>query len=130
MIAKNRILNSSDALDCKEIAKDIKDYDKDRWNANAKELCYEGIKQKFKQNPDLKNYLLDTGTKTLVEGSYDNVWGTGEPLSSKDCLNTTKWKSVGILGCILMKIRDSTYEGAMAAVDTESNEETTVQIDA
>ena len=52
--------------------------------------------RKFEQNECLKNYLLDTGNKTLVEGSYDNVWGTGEPLSSKECLNPTKWSSVGI----------------------------------
>ena len=122
-IAQNRILNSSDPLDCKEIAKDIKDYDKDKWNADAEEICYEGIRRKFEQNEMLKNYLLDTGNKTLVEGSYDNVWGTGQPLSSKDCLNPTKWKSVGILGRILMKIRDTTYESAIGAVAAEAPDE-------
>ena len=96
--------------------KDIKDYDKNKWNADAEEICYEGIRQKFEQNANLKNYLLDTGNKTLVEGSYDDVWGTGQPLSSKDCLNPTKWPSVGILGRILMRIRDSTYESAIGAV--------------
>ena len=109
-IAQNRIMNSSDPLDCKEIAKDIKDYDKDKWNREAEAICYEGIREKFVQNAELKNFLMDTGNKTLVEGSYDNVWGTGEPLSSKECLNPLKWTSVGILGRILMKIRDTTYE--------------------
>ena len=33
-----------------------------------------------------------------------------KPLGSEDSLNPTKWKSIGILGRILMKIRDSTYE--------------------
>ena len=121
-VAQNRILNSSDLLDSKEIAKDIKDFDKDMWNADAEEICYEGIRQKFEQNDILKNYLLDTGNKTLVEGSYDNVWGTGEPLSSKDCLNPTKWASVGILGRILMKIRDTTYEAAIDAIAVETPE--------
>ena len=45
-----------------------------------------------------------------MEVSYDNVWGTGIPLGNVDSLNPTKWKSIGILGKILMKIRDSTYE--------------------
>ena len=62
---------------------------------------------------------MDTGNKTLVEGSYDNVWGTGEPLSSKECLNPLKWSSVGILGRILMKIRDTTYETDIGAVAAE-----------
>ena len=118
-ITQNRIMNSSDPLDCKEIAKDIKDYDKDRWNREAETICYEGIREKFEQNEELKNFLLDTGNKTLVEGSYDNVWGAGEPLSSKECLNPLKWSSVGILGRILMKIRDTTYETDIGAVAAE-----------
>ena len=49
--------------------------------------------------------LLDTGEKTLVEASYDEAWGTGQHLGSRDCLTKSKWKSIGILGRILMRIR-------------------------
>ena len=94
---------------------DIANFNKDEWNKSAENLCYEGIRQKFVQNPHLHNYLLDTGTKTLVEASYNNVWGTGKPLGSEDSLNPTKWKSIGILGRILMRIRDTTYEGSTPA---------------
>ena len=121
-IAMERIMNSIDALDSKEIARDITNYNKDEWNRNAEEECYEGIRQKFLQNPHMYNYLLDTGNKTIAEATYDNVWGTGVPLSHKDCLNPTKWTSsgvpkTGILGRILMKIRDSTYETHIENVD-------------
>ena len=108
--ARERILNSTDAQDSKEIAMDIANYNRDEWNKSAENLCYEGIRQKFVQNPSLQNYLLDTGNKTLVEASYDNVWGTGIPLGSVNSLNPTNWKSIGILGKILIKIRDSNYE--------------------
>ena len=87
--AKERILNSTDAQDGKEIAMDIANYNRDEWNKLAENLCYKGICQKFMQNPSLQNYLLDTGNKTLVEASYDNVWGTGKPLGSEDSLNPT-----------------------------------------
>ena len=116
--ARERILNSTDAQDSKEIAMDIANFNKDEWNKSAEDLCYDGICQKFMQNPHLHKYLLDTGTKTLVEATYDNVWGTGKPLGSEDCLNPTKWKSIWILGRILMRIRDTTYEGS-APVDHE-----------
>ena len=109
-IVERRILNSTDALDSKDIARDIKDCDKDSWNENAEELCYERIKQKFLQNPHLQEVLVNTGNKILVEACYDNIWGTGLPLSDKNCLVENKWKSVGILGRILMKIRDSLQE--------------------
>ena len=111
-VAMERILNSTDAQDSKEIAMDIANYNRDEWNKSAENLCYEGIRQKFVQNPFLQEYLLETGNKTLVESSYDNVWGTGIPLGSADCLNPTKWKSIGILGNILMKIRNNIPESA------------------
>ena len=111
-IAKERILNSTDAQDSKEIAMDIANFEKEKWNNIAETLCYEGIRQKFIQNPTLMDYLLETGNKTIVEATYDNVWGTGKPLGHEECLNPTKWRSVGILGRILMKIRDSYLSNA------------------
>ena len=115
-IARERILNSIDAQDSKEIAMDITNFDKEKWNTSAEELCYEGIRQKYIKNPRLHSYLLDTGNKTIVEATYDSVWGTGKPLGNEHCLNPTKWTSIGILGKILMRVRDSTYEGS---TDTE-----------
>ena len=43
--------------------------------------CYNGLKQKFEQNPHLKDALLETGNKILVEASYDDILGTGIPLA-------------------------------------------------
>ena len=51
--------------------------------------------------------LLNTGEKTLVESSKDDVWGTGIPLFRSDCLNERLWSSKGKLGTILMEIRDT-----------------------
>ena len=125
-IARERILNSTDAQDSKEIAMDIANYSKAQWNAAAEEMCYEGIRQKYVQNPKLYNYLLDTGNKTIVEATYDETWGTGKPLGNVHCLNPAKWTSVGILGKILMRIRDSTYEGS---TDTEENKAEAITMD-
>ena len=112
-IARERILNSTDAQDSKEIAMEIANYSKDRWNAVAEDLCYDGIREKFLQNHKLYSYLLDTGNKTIVEATYDSVWGSGKPLGDEHCLNPAKWiNGVGLLGKILMRIRDSTYEGS------------------
>ena len=118
-IARERILNSTDAQDSKEIAMDIANYNKTKWNSAAEELCYEGIRQKYVQNQNLYSYLLDTGNKTIVEATYDDIWGTGKPLGNEHCLNPSKWASVGILGKILMRIRDSTYE---SSTDTDESE--------
>ena len=35
---------------------------------------------------------MKTGEKTLVESSYDNIWGTGIPLSNGNCLVKEQWE--------------------------------------
>ena len=60
--------------------------------------------------------LLDTGDKTLVEASYDEAWGTGQHLGSRDCLTESKWKSIGILGRILMRIRSEAQTSSLDEV--------------
>ena len=126
-IVERRILNSTDALDSKEIARDIKNFDKEKWNENAEELCYEGIKQKYEQNPHLKEALIDTGCKTLVESCFDNIWGTGLPLSDQNCLTESKWKSKGILGRILMKIRESMQESTTEYDEDSADDEASME---
>ena len=73
----------------------------------AKAQCQKGITEEFVQIPTLLKTLLSTGTKVLVEGSRDSLWGTGVNLHSDDVLNRDKWKNTGILGEILMSIRDN-----------------------
>ena len=98
-------MNIGTSLGCKQAARDVLNYDSRRWISNAKEICKSGIEAKFMQNPALMNLLRSTGKKKLAEASYDNVFGTGVPLNSEDCLNESKWEGVGILGEILMDIR-------------------------
>ena len=66
-----------------------------------KSVCYQGIEEKFKQNPLLMEYLLQTEEKTIVESSYDNIWHTGVPLSNDGSLNPRKWRGQGLLGEML-----------------------------
>ena len=73
--------------------------------------------------------LLDTVDKTLVEASYDEAWGTGQHLGSRDCLVRSKWKLIGILGRILMRIRSKAQTDCMEEfnsgnIDTANSLET------
>ena len=106
--AADRIMNTTTAKECKSISIGIENYDEDTWNTVAKDLCAKGINEKFLQNPDLLNVLLTrTGTKTIVEATKDDTWGTGVALHSPNCLVRTKWTSQGIMGEILQELRDS-----------------------
>ena len=112
-IAMEHILNCKNAADCKEVSRDIVNLDRKGWIDLAESLCFDGIQAKFQQNDHLMERLLDTGDKTLVEASYDEAWGTGQHLGSRDCLVKSKWKSIGILGRILMWIRSEAQTGSM-----------------
>ena len=93
-IAKERMQHCEDVLDSKMISKDILNFNKRDWSKVAEELCLPGIRAKFFQNPGLMAALLNTGTKNLVESSYDDLWGTGIPLSDPSALDETRWKTV------------------------------------
>ena len=118
-IAREHILTAEDAQDCKEIAWDINNFNKRVWSSIAKHLCEPGISQKFLQNRKLMTSLLETENKTLVESSFDDIWGTGIHIASRDALMRDKWRGVGLLGKILMGICDSQKESNLLTNDTD-----------
>ena len=102
------ILCCNSALEAKKLGHQItKSLNTREWKEIAKDVCKQGIKEKFDQNTNLKLLLLSTNNQTLVEASADKVWGTGIPLKDDNCLNTDTWNGIGILGEILMELRQS-----------------------
>ena len=104
--AANDIMSCKTALQCKRASKNIENYNSNEWTRYAETECIKGLLAKFDQNPKLKTILLNRGTKTLVECSWDKIWGTGYPLSHLDCLDAEKWESTGLLGTLLMAVRE------------------------
>ena len=98
---ESRIMVAETPLECKLIAKDIKNYDHERWKQVAKETCTLGILAKFEQNPALAGLLRSTGSKRLVECCKDKDWGTCIPLFVENSLDSSKWHGQGLLGEIL-----------------------------
>ena len=79
-------MSSENAIECKSIARDIINYDHERWKQNIKATCTPGLLAKFEQNPSLAKLLLSTGNKTLVESCKDKDWGTSVPLYDSNAL--------------------------------------------
>ena len=105
-IAEAQILATNTALESKSEARNVRNYDQKTWEDSAKELCYDGIKLKFTQHQWLANLLISTNDDILGEATYDKLWGTGIPIHRSDCTDRTKWHSNGIMGEILMEIRN------------------------
>ena len=105
VVAANEIMSCKTALQCKRASRNIENYRSDDWTKFAESECIKGLVAKFDQNLKLKTILLNTGDKTLIECSWDQVWGTGCPLSRPDCLDADNWESQGLLGTMFMAVR-------------------------
>ena len=103
----NEILKCKTPLECKRLSNSINNYDHSSWQNVAKQKCLPGIESKFQQNDLLMKILKESGERIIGECTYDSFWGTGVPLHDPNCLNMDKWSNVGILGEILMQVREN-----------------------
>ena len=101
------ILKSPDPKINKDLGRRVKNFNAEKWM----EYCYVYMLAvnyaKYNQNEGLKNTLLSTGNKTIVEASpYDKIWGIGLHWNNDDCLDETKWQGMNLLGKVLMEVRE------------------------
>lgn len=62
---------------------------------------------KFSQDEELKEFLLSTENRIIVEASpVDFVWGIGMAEDDPNAEFPLKWKGPNLLGFVLMEIRD------------------------
>ncbi|MYM27643.1 DUF1768 domain-containing protein [Duganella sp. CY15W] len=61
---------------------------------------------KFGQNPALREFLLQTSERVLVEASpVDNIWGIGLAFDDPRAENPLEWQGLNLLGFALMEVR-------------------------
>ena len=94
-VTMSQILYADTPLECKQLSRDIDNFNEDNWRQVAKNMCQEGINEKFRQNPTLSEILLQTGDKKIVECSFDKHWGNGIPLYNRGCLDKRMWANNG-----------------------------------
>ena len=86
----------------------VKNFDEEKWNNICELVVYKANYAKFTQNLNLKEKLLKTGKKIIVECSpYDNIWGNGLDITNTLKTSPENWKGTNKLGRILMVVRDN-----------------------
>lgn len=101
------ITRTDNPKDIKALGRKVCNFDDTIWRLNACNIVQRGNLAKFSQNDILRNHLLNTQDKHLVEGAwYDRVWGVG--LSWDDPLidNSDNWRGTNWLGETLMIVRE------------------------
>jgi len=62
---------------------------------------------KFSHNIKLKQYLLGTKNRTLVQvNPVNRIWGIGLSQESEKCKNPLEWKGLSLLEFTLMQVRE------------------------
>lgn len=91
----------------KALGREVKNFDQTAWDRCKYTIVLTGNFQKFLQNPELKDFLLRTGDKILVEASpRDRIWGIGMGKANENAQNPAAWRGKNLLGFALMEVRD------------------------
>ncbi|WP_442590742.1 NADAR family protein [Pedobacter sp. AW31-3R] len=102
-----KIVISDKPGEVKDLGRRISGFDDEIWTAERYEIVKAGNLHKFKQHPELSEYLLGTGNKILVEASpVDRIWGIGLAQDHADASNPNRWLGLNLLGFALMEVRD------------------------
>jgi ribA/ribD-fused uncharacterized protein len=91
----------------KAAGRTVRDFKDDVWVRERLEIVARGSTHKFAAHPDLREFLLRTGSRVLVEASpRDRVWGIGMGARNENAENPAAWRGLNLLGFALMEARE------------------------
>lgn len=101
------IMQATHPRDIKQLGRCAKGFNAELWDEWKLKIVTRGCLEKFRQDEELKQQLLNTGDRTLVEASpYDKIWGIGMAEDDPNILNESAWRGQNLLGKALMLARE------------------------
>jgi len=90
----------------KKLGRGVKGFDDALWEQARFDIVVRANEAKFSQHPALRDYLLTTGDRVLVEASpVDHIWGIGLAANDERALEPPAWCGLNLLGFALMEVR-------------------------
>lgn len=114
-ITKQEILNDyklrkeweSFQKDVKNLGRKVRNYDDSIWIKHRVSYVAKGNFEKFTQNKDLQDVLINTGNTIMTEANpYDGIWANKLKEFDPDATSPSKWKGLNLLGEILTNLRE------------------------
>lgn len=103
----NKIIKEENPAKAKKLGREVKNFDDSLWSKVCYDFMYKVNYEKYSQNTRLKNILLNTGDKVLVEANpRDRRWAIGLPAEDDRVLDESQWQGENLLGKVLMQVRD------------------------
>ena len=101
-----KILSTDDVAEIKALGRMVQHFDEEIWREKREKIVHKGVLQKFLQNPELAEKLLETGEQMIAECAVkDKIWGIGLSMGDEERFCVDKWKGQNLLGQILMQVR-------------------------
>ncbi len=103
-----KILQTKSPRKVQLLGREVKGFKEKIWQNASFNVVVQGNLLKFKQNTQLREYLLATGDKVLVEASpIDSIWGIGLHKDDERALDPKAWLGENKLGFALMEVREA-----------------------
>lgn len=100
------ILAADSPKEIKRLGREVRGYERERWEAARLAVVVEGNTAKFGGHDALRGFLLGTGDRLIVEASpVDRVWGIGLAASDERAGDPRRWRGLNLLGFALMEAR-------------------------
>jgi ribA/ribD-fused uncharacterized protein len=105
-IAK-KILSAGSPAEAKKMGRLVVGFDPILWDEHKFRIVCDGNFHKFSQHSELRQFLINTKERVLVEASpVDPIWGIGLAVEDVHSENPLLWKGENLLGFALMEVRD------------------------
>jgi len=102
-----RIIRCLSPAEAKKIGREVKNFDPGVWDQNKFEMVKTGNYHKFSQNAALRDFLVNTQDRVIVEASpRDQIWGIGMSEKHENAENPALWRGQNLLGFALMEVRE------------------------
>ncbi|GKQ36823.1 NADAR family protein [Streptomyces sp. A012304] len=104
---ERRVLAADHPSQAKKAGRLVRGFDEATWERERFRIVVEGSVHKFGSDPRLREFLLNTGERVLVEASpVDRVWGIGLAADDEAAGDPERWRGPNLLGFALMEARE------------------------
>lgn len=101
------IIRAAHPDQAKKLGRLVHGFEEALWNAARFTIVVRGNEAKFSQHPALREFLLGTGSRVLVEASpVDAIWGIGLAQDHPKAAYPAEWRGLNLLGFALMDVRE------------------------
>lgn len=102
-----KILVAKSPAEAKQLGRKVRNFDPKVWDEHCFDIVCEGNYHKFGQNEHLKDFLLETKERVIVEASpRDRIWGIGMGAGNENAERPQLWRGKNLLGFALMEARE------------------------